>query len=145
MINEGLYSSASSTWETPPDVFAKLDKEFHFTLDVCASRDNLGLIYFSPEVNGLAQNWGTSTCFMNPPYGKEINEWVRKAFYASRSGATVVGLLPARTDTMWFHTYVYPHADLVFIKGRLKFWEDGKPSKNSAPFPSMVAIWRPKH
>ena len=78
------------------------------------------------------------TVWCNPPYGREIGKWVEKAYNESLAGVTVVMLLPARTDTKWFHDYIYGKAEIRFVRGRLKFGD----SKNSAPFPSMVIIFR---
>lgn len=137
-INQGLFTSNTDMWETPQSFFEDLDKEFNFTLDVCAIKENAKVNnYYSPEVDGLSQEW-KGTCWMNPPYGGEIGKWVKKAYESSRGGATVVCLLPARTDTQWFHNYIYNKAEIRFVKGRLKF---GK-SKNSAPFPSMIVIYK---
>ena len=105
------------------------------TCDVCATTDNAKCKeFYSPEQDGLAQEW-TGVCWCNPPYGREIGKWVRKA---AESSCTVVMLLPARTDTKWFHDYIYGKAEIRFIKGRLKFGD----AKNSAPFPSMVVIFK---
>ena len=149
-LNKGLFTSDRGDWATPPDFFDKLDAEFHFTLDVCASPNNNKCKRFlTKEQNGLIQDWarlaaqgGTGrhraargACFMNPPYGSEISAWVKKA---SESGCLVVGLLPARTDTRWFHNYVYGKAEIRFVKGRIRFVG----AKSGAPFPSMIAIWR---
>ena len=134
-----MFSSKKHDWETPDEFFTELNKEFNFTLDVCAHKHNAKLPrYFSPEENGLKQDWSKERCYMNPPYGREIEKWVKKAYEESKKGALVVALLPARTDTRWFHRYVYKKAEIRFIKGRLKF----KGAKHSAPFPSMLAIWR---
>lgn len=135
------FSSKDNTWETPQDFFDKLNEEFSFTLDVCAVDTTAKCErYFTPEVDGLAQDWGQEICWMNPPYGREIKKWVEKAYKASLNGATVVCLVPSRTDTNWWHDYIV-HADEVrFIKGRLKFGG----AKNSAPFPSAVAIFKSK-
>lgn len=135
MITCGLFSSATDMWETPQNFFDELDKEFHFSCDVCATRENAKCAkFYTPEQDGLKQTWG-GTLWMNPPYGREIGKWVKKA---SESNATVVCLLPARTDTRWFHDYIYGKAEIRFVRGRLKFGG----SKNSAPFPSMVVIFR---
>ena len=135
MNTEVMFSSASCEWATPPEFFKALDAEFHFTLDVCATVENAKCRnYFTAEQDGLAQSWG-GVCWCNPPYGRQIGAWVQKA---SESDATVVMLLPARTDTAWFHDYIYGKAEIRFIRGRLKFGG----SKNSAPFPSMVCIFR---
>jgi len=138
-LNTGMMSSNRTDWETPPDFFKGLDQEFHFTLDVCATRKNAKCKhYYSPKVDGLKQDW-EGVCWLNPPYGKSIGEWVRKAYLEARKeGVVVVGLLPARTDTAYFHDYIYGKAEIRFIRGRLKFVG----AKNSAPFPSMVVIWR---
>ena len=136
MITRGLFSSATDMWETPQNFFDELDKEFHFSCDVCATRENAKCAkFYTPEQDGLKQTWGGGILWMNPPYGREIGKWVKKA---SESNATVVCLLPARTDTRWFHDYIYGKAEIRFVRGRLKFGG----SKNSAPFPSMVVIFR---
>ena len=137
-ISESLYSSKTDMWETPQELFDELDKEFHFDLDVCAIPENAKCKrYYTPEQDGLSQPWD-GTCWRNPPYGRDIGQWVRRALFASVGGTTVVMLLPARTDTKWFHDYIYKRAEIRFVKGRLKFGN----SKNSAPFPSMVVIFR---
>ena len=137
-ISEALYSSQTDMWETPQDLFDDLDREFHFDLDVCAIPENAKCKkFYTPEQDGLRQPWD-GTCWCNPPYGREIGKWVRRALFASVSGYTVVMLLPARTDTKWFHDYIYKRAEIRFLKGRLKFGN----SKNSAPFPSMIVIFR---
>ena len=141
MNNDVMFSSKTDLWETPQEFFDELDREFHFDLDVCATPENAKCSpYYTPEQDGLSQPW-TGVCWCNPPYGRKIGDWVRKGFLASaEGGATVVMLLPARTDTRWFHKYIYGRAEVRFIKGRLKFGG----SKNSAPFPSMVVIFRRK-
>ena len=136
-----MFTSNTDMWETPQALFDELDKEFHFTLDVCAVPENAKCErYFTPAQNGLKQDWNTGggTIYMNPPYGREIGLWVRKA---AESNVTAVCLLPARTDTAWFHDYIYGKAEIRFIRGRLKFGN----SKNSAPFPSMIVIFRGEH
>lgn len=139
-IHGALYSSRSEEWPTPQDFFDKLDEEFHFTLDPCATLENAKCRkFFTKELDGLAEDWGTETVFCNPPYGKDIIKWARKAWLASTRGATVVFLVHARTDTKWFHEFVYGKAELRFIRGRLKFGAVNQ----SAPFPSLVAIYRP--
>lgn len=132
------FSSKTDLWETPQDFFDKLNKEFAFTLDVCALSQNAKCKRFiTPEADGLQVGWKGEICWMNPPYGRYIGRWVAKA--AMREARTVVCLLPARTDTKWFHDYIYGKAEIRFIKGRLKFGD----SKNSAPFPSMIVIFKP--
>lgn len=135
MINKGLFSSQTDMWATPQEFFDELDKEFHFDCDVCATAENAKCEkFYSLEIDGLKQQW-TGVCYMNPPYGREIGKWVKKA---AECNATVVCLLPARTDTIWFHNYIYGKSEIRFIKGRLKFGNSTK----SAPFPSMVVIFR---
>ncbi len=138
MVNKGLFTSLTDEWETPQDLFDKLNKEFKFTIDVCATKENTKCkLFYSKKEDGLKREWRVR-CWMNPPYGRVIGEWVKKAYESAQKGALVVALLPARTDTKWFHDYIYNKAEIRFIKGRLKF----SGSKNSAPFPSMIVIWR---
>ena len=136
-MTPGLTSSLTDEWATPQDLFNTLHSEFNFNLDVCADLNNHKVPkYFDKDMNGLIQDWGTHTCWMNPPYGRDIIKWVKKAAISARGGAVVVGLLPARTDTKWWG-YVMQASELRFIKGRLKFGN----SKTAAPFPSVIAIW----
>ena len=126
-------------WYTPEDFFKKYDDKYKFELDVCATDDNAKCArYFTEEIDGLSQEW-KGICWMNPPYGRTIKQWMKKAYESSLSGATVVCLVPARTDTNWWHDYAMK-GDIEFIKGRLKFGG----SKNSAPFPSAVVVFNPK-
>lgn len=135
MNKELMFSSKTDMWETPQGFFDSLNAEFGFTTDVCAIPENAKCNnFYTPEIDGLKQDW-TGVCWCNPPYGKEVGKWVKKAYDAS---CTVVALLPARTDTKWFHEYIYGKAEIRFVRGRLKF---GGASTN-APFPSMVVIWR---
>jgi site-specific DNA-methyltransferase (adenine-specific) len=136
MNTEVMFSSATDKWSTPQDFFDKLNTQYKFTLDVCASADNAKCVkYFTEEDNGLEQEW-LGMCWMNPPYGREISKWIRKAYLeAVTRKCKVIALLPARTDTKWFHEYIYNKGvKVTFIKGRLKFGN----CKNAAPFPSMV-------
>lgn len=140
-ISTALYSSRSEEWATPPAFFAQLHAEFGFTLDPCATKRNAKCpTFFTKAENGLDQDWGQHIVFCNPPYGRTIGEWARKCYEASLAGATVVLLAHARTDTRFFHDWVYGKAELRFVRGRLKFGD----GKQSAPFPSMVAIYRPR-
>ena len=133
-----LFSSKRGDWETPQEFFDALDREFHFTLDVSATPSNTKCRhYFTPEVDGLKQQW-TGVIWMNPPYGRDIDRWVKKAFDAAIAGATVVALLPVRSDTKWWASFV-SYAEVRFITGRLRFGG----ATSSAPFPSAIAIWRP--
>lgn len=136
-----MFSSKDDKWSTPQDFYDELDAEFHFTLDPCADDNNHKCDkYYTEEDDGLLQDWGGETVFCNPPYGKAIKDWVRKAYIEGcKPNTTVVMLIPARTDTIYFHDYIYHEAkEIRFIRGRLKFGD----SKNSAPFPSMVVIYR---
>ena len=138
-MNKALLSSNSEEWATPRLFFDELNREFHFTLDPCANADNAVCEkYFTREQDGLSQSWQGETVFCNPPYGKEICKWVEKADAEAQNGATVVMLIPARTDTRYFHRYIYKKHEIRFIPGRLHFNE----SKNAAPFPSMVVVMR---
>ncbi len=135
-----MFSSKSDNWSTPQDFFDELNKEFNFTLDPCATPANAKCKkYFTKEDDGLKQSWKNERVFCNPPYGREIAKWVQKAFNESKDlNTVVVMLMPARTDTKYFHNYIYKKAkEIRFIQGRLKFGN----AKNSAPFPSMVVIF----
>lgn len=142
MNTDVMFSSKTDAWATPPAFFRELDEEFHFNLDPCADEYNHKCDkYFTVKENGLLQDWGGSSVYVNPPYGREIGKWVEKAYRTNQEhGNLVVMLLPARTDTKWFHDFIYHKAKIRFIRGRLKFGD----SKNSAPFPSMVAIYEKK-
>lgn len=138
MNKQTLFSSASNEWATPQDLFDRLNALFNFTLDPCCSKENAKCDFrYTLAEDGLAHDWMGHRVFMNPPYGREISRWVKKAYEESCIGALVVGLLPARTDTAWWQAYVQPYADVRFIRGRLKFGG----AKNSAPFPSAIALW----
>lgn len=138
MNTDVMFSSKTDMWETPQDFFDELNDEFSFTLDVAASDHNAKCYhYYTQHEDGLKMPWhGVVWC--NPPYGREIGKWVKKAYFEAILGTTVVMLIPARTDTKWFHDYILGKAEVRFIRGRLKFGG----SKNSAPFPSMVVIFR---
>lgn len=139
MIGNALFTSNSDEWATPQDIYDMLDKEFSFNLDPCATEENHKCeMYYTAETDGLLQKWGGCRVFCNPPYSN-ISAWVEKAFRETRNDNTLVVLLiPSRTDTKYFHDFIYQRAEIRFIKGRLKFGN----SKNSAPFPSMVVIFR---
>lgn len=148
------FKSEKQDWETPQDFFDELNKEFSFDIDVCAHNHNNKLpFYFGPgsrlAEDGLKTEWlgwdferKLETCWMNPPYGREIGKWIKKASEEAQKGCTVVALLPARTDTRYFHDYIYnkPNVEIRFIKGRLKFVG----AEHAAPFPSMVVVFRPE-
>ena len=127
-------------WATPQAFFDKYDEKFNFELDVCATDENAKCDnYFTEKIDGLTQDWiGYGNVWMNPPYGREIIHWMEKAYESSLKGATVVCLVPARTDTKWWHEYAMK-GEIEFIRGRLKFGD----AKNSAPLPSAVVIFYP--
>lgn len=140
-MDSALFSSATPEWSTPQDFFDTLDKEFHFTLDPCSTHENAKCKkHYTKVENGLTQDWSGEIVFCNPPYGaKSTAEWIKKCSEeASKPDTTVVMLIPARTDTAAFHDYIYQKAEIRFVRGRLKFGG----SKNSAPFPSMIVIFR---
>lgn len=140
-VNKGLMTSNTDEWATPLDLFNELDSEFGFTLDVCADDWNHKTPnYFDKETDGLSQDW-QGVCWMNPPYGRQIGLWLKKAHESSGWGATVVCLVPARTDTAWWHDYA-AKGEVRFIRGRIKFvGREGV--KDAAPFPSAIVIFRP--
>ena len=131
------FSSATDLWSTPQDFYDELNARFNLTLDPCATDENHKTAkYYTIQDDGLSQDWSGERVFMNPPYGREIGKWVEKA---ATSNTLVVCLLPARTDTRWWHDFIQDKASEVrFIKGRLKFGG----SKNSAPFPSVVVVFK---
>lgn len=132
------FSSATDEWETPQKLFDELEEKYRFTLDVCATKENAKCEnFYTKEDNGLTKDWN-DTCWMNPPYGRNIKYWVKKAYESARdNGAIVVCLLPSRTDTAWWHDYVLPYGEVTFIRGRLKFGN----ATNSAPFPSAIVVF----
>lgn len=138
MITKGMLTSNKDDWETPQDLFDKLNALYGFTLDACASPENAKCKkYYTKEQNSLVQDWNHDRVWCNPPYGREIAKFVMKA---ALSTSLVVMLLPARTDTRYFHEYIYGKQTIYFLKGRLKFSN----SKTPAPFPSMIVVFR-KH
>lgn len=126
-LKQGMFSSKKQDWRTPADLYLTLHKRYKFTFDPCPE---------FPKFDGLKRDWGKRN-FVNPPYGREIGEWVYKGYIEGLKGKLVVMLLSARTDTKWWHDYVMQAYEIFFIKGRLKFSN----SKNSAPFPSAIAIF----
>lgn len=132
------FSSATDLWSTPKDFYDKLNEVHHFTLDVCATKENAKCDrYYTKAEDGLSQPWA-GVCWMNPPYGREIKAWMQKAYESSLRGAKVVCLVPSRTDTAWWHDYAI-RGEVTFLRGRLKFGD----ATNSAPFPSAVIIFNP--
>ena len=130
------FSSELNDWETPQDLFDELNRKYYFDLDVCASLENAKVAnYISLPDDALKEKW-VGTCWMNPPYGREIGKWMKKAYEESQQDALVVCLVPARTDTKWWHEYAMK-GEIEFIRGRLKF----SGHKNSAPFPSAIVVF----
>lgn len=139
-LNKGLFTSNTDEWYTPFEFYEELNKEFGFTLDPCCTHDNAKCKnHYTKEDNGLIKDWGGQIVFCNPPYGREIGKWVQKCSEESKKpGTRVVLLIPARTDTAYFHDYIYNKVKEVrFVRGRLKFGG----AKCGAPFPSMVVVF----
>lgn len=137
-INPGMMTSATDDWATPQYLFDYLNRIYKFDLDVCASDTNYKCAnYFTIDSNGLKQDWKGS-CFMNPPYGRGIGDWMKKAYESSLQGAVVVCLVPARTDTAWWHNYAIK-GRIEYMRGRVKFGA----ATNSAPFPSAIVVFTP--
>lgn len=143
-MNNALLSSKKMDWCTPQDFFEKLNREFNFVLDAAATaKTKKCTLYYTPETDGLSQSWDCGgTVFCNPPYGREIKKWVKKAYEESKKGITIVLLIPARTDTSYFHDYIYGKAEIRFIRGRLRFTDDNGNPADPAPFPSMLVIYK---
>ena len=129
-VNRGLFTSLRGDWKTPKALYQALDAEFHFDCDPCPVK---------PKHDGLENEWGNVN-YVNPPYGNEITKWIKKGCQENLMGKTVVFLLPSRTDTRWWHDYIMKADEIRFIRGRLKFDDQ----KNSAPFPSAIAVFKPK-
>lgn len=141
--NNGRYNGRGRDWQTPPEIFGPLHREFNFTLDVCATAESAKCERFFTEAdNGLAKSWKDERVFMNPPYGREVYDWTRKARREANAGALVVGLLPASTDLKWWHEDVIGCADeLRWVRGRVRFLTGG-PYRASGFFSSVVVVWR---
>lgn len=142
MVDKALFSSNSMIWETPKDYFDKLNMKFKFDLDACASESNHKVnSYFTEVDNALIQKWGGNV-FMNPPYGRHIGEFIKKAYeeHLRDPDRFIVMLIPSRTDTKYWHEYIQDKATVKFLKGRLKFEISGK-SMDAAPFPSALVVY----
>lgn len=139
-MNRALFKSERMDYVTPAALFAQLDREFHFTLDPCADAMNAKCAkWYGVKQDGLSQSWEEETVFMNPPYGRTIGAWIRKAAEESSGGTTVVALVPARTDTQWWHCEVVGCAtEIRFIRGRVTF----EGCAAAAPFPSAILVYR---
>lgn len=149
-MDKALMSTGKDDWGTPQAIYDTLNKEFGFTLDACADESNYKHEnYYTAAVDGLKMNWGGQIVFCNPPYSKKTKNnpgqeaWIKKCFEeSSEHGATVVMLIPSRTDTKAFHNFILGKAkEIRFVEGRLKFEIDRQQCKEAAPFPSMVVIY----
>lgn len=143
------YSTGKDNWGTPRTIFDTLNKEFGFTLDPCADEINHKCDkYYTVVEDGLTQDWNGEIVFCNPPYSKKTKTnpgqiaWVKKCYEEGQKGNTVVMLIPARTDTIMFHDYILGKAEVRFIRGRVNFEVDGVTSKDPAPFPSMIVVYK---
>ena len=138
-----MFSSKSDMWGTPTTFFEKLNQTYKFTLDACANKENHKCEkYYTIEDDGLSKSWRNEVVFVNPPYS-DVGSWVAKAYYEStNNGATVVMLIPSRTDTRYWHDYIMNGANKIyFIKGRLKFENGSHKVSHAAPFPSAVVVF----
>lgn len=139
-----MFSSKTNEWATPQDFFDMLNTTYGpFTLDAAASDDNYKVAtYYTQADDSLSQNWGDNVVFLNPPYGRDLKHWVRKAYLeGQKDNTTVVMLIPARTDTKYWHDYAMKADEIRFVRGRIKFGA----GTNSAPFPSAVVVFRKTH
>jgi phage N-6-adenine-methyltransferase len=135
---QAVFSHGNDEWSTPQYFFDRINERYQLELDVCATRENAKCeLFYDPDQDGLAVHWAPYRCWMNPPYS-QIRLWMAKACEEAQRGALVVCLVPSRTDTAWWHDFVIPHGEVEFVRGRLKFGG----SKNSAPFPSAVVVFR---
>ena len=150
MNKELMFSSKNMEWETPPELFKTLDREFNFYGDLAANKDNTKCESYWSTVSGgssLNIDWCVLApgryLWLNPPYGKSLKDWVKKCDEEAQDGAKIVALLPARTDTKYFHDHIYRKYEIRFLKGRIKFLKDGE-AQDAAPFPSMLVIFEKK-
>jgi len=144
MNKELMFSSNDNSWATPQSFFDSLNEEFNFTLDPCATPKTAKCDkFYTKHDDGLSKDWGGETVFCNPPYGRQIGKWVKKCYKeAAKDNTIVVMLIPARTDTRYFHDYIYKNHEIRFVKGRLKFVDSKGNCFSPAPFPSMVVVMR---
>jgi phage N-6-adenine-methyltransferase len=147
MVSKALFSSETHTWSTPDNLYNGIDKKCKFAIDLAANASNTKhKRWFGPDSkyaeDSLRVKWHKikGWCWLNPPYGRELHTWMQKCHKEAQKGAKIMALVPARTDTKWFHDFIYKKYDVIFIKGRLKFGG----AKNSAPFPSMLVVFRKK-
>ncbi len=145
MVDRALFSSRSEEWETPQDLFDRLNHIFAFALDACATPKNAKCRhYFTKADDALSRDWHVyGRIWLNPPYGRAIGSWLSKACSEARKGAVIVALVPARTDARWWHTYVREKSNVFFLKGRLKYRHASDCKRHSAPFPSALLVFSP--
>ncbi len=147
MIAKTLYSSKHDDWGTPQVLFDRLHEIYDFQLDAAASPRNAKCPrFFTTKDDALTKSWlEYQRIWLNPPYGRNIGDWMKKAFEESRRGALVVCLVHARTDTRWWHNWVESKAQVTFLKGRLKFTRgENSEIAQSAPFPSVLVVYDPR-
>ena len=136
-------SLESIIWETPKEIFDPINEELNFTLDVCAIAENTKCKkFFTPQMNGLKQEWGNEICWCNPPYGNTVSKWCKKALEEARKGATTALLIPCKTNTNWWHDFVIPFAEIRFLRGRVRFIQNGIQFTNAFPFPLAIIIYK---
>jgi len=138
-----VMSTGKDDWETPKYLFDKLDARYHFTLDPCSNDTNYKVEkHYTIKEDGLKQDWGGHVVWCNPPYGREMPKWIKKAYEESlKPNTIVVMLIPARTDTVAFHKYIYNKAQIAFLRGRIKFVG----ATSGATFPSMIVVFGKKN
>jgi len=139
-FDKNRFDSKSIEYETPDSLFQKLNREFNFTVDVCATKENtkVPFKYFTKENNGLIQDWKNEVCWMNPPYGREMLFWLKKAKYESENNnSIIVALIPARTNTKWWGEICLQSSEIRFIQGRPKF----NNGKHGLPFPLAIIVF----
>jgi len=138
-MQNSLLTSKTNEWNTPQDFYEMWNDRYNFTLDPCATRENAKCSkFFTEEQDGLKQSWKDEIVFMNPPYGRQISKWIKKAHDESiNNNAVVVCLIPARTDTSYWHDYIFDKANIIYLRGRLYFGN----GKGPAPFPSAIVIF----
>lgn len=139
-------SAASTVWETPPEVFDPVNDEFNFTLDVCATPQNAKCDrYLTEAKDGLLSSWDGEVCWCNPPYGKDVKKWCKKALDQSKKGTTTVLLIPCKTNTNWWHDLVIPFAEIRFLRGRVRFIQDGVQYDNAYVWSLAFVIYHGKN
>jgi len=138
-------SLKSIEWETPPEVFNPINDEFHFTLDVAANSENAKCSkYYTKHDDGMKQNWTGEICWCNPPFGRDVPKWCEKALHEKTNGATTVLIIPCKTNTNWWHELVIPHAEVRFLRGRVKFLKDKTQYGQALPWPLAFVIYHGK-